>query len=74
MRFIKQYKKYTKRVFWAASVTQKGMMAKTIIYSIWPRGGGFDLFIGVFTESKRKICHVRKFESAKQIANLIEKG
>lgn len=70
MRFKKAKKKYTNTEYWVGS--PKGSNTH---YVIWPHGGGFYLKIGhVIGRKPRNICHVNKIETAKQIANLIEKG
>lgn len=75
MRFKKTKEKYTHKPYWVASVINRGQMMRDIFYIIYPCGAGFNLFIKAgFTSPSKKICHVRKFNSAKTIANLMEKG
>lgn len=62
--------KYTKKYYWVAVARRE---PRDIFYTIFPHGAGFNLFI-VANYRKNKICHVKRFESAKQIANLIENG
>lgn len=75
MRFKKAKEKYTDKPFWVASVINRGQTMPDLFYIIYPHGAGFNLFLkaGMGRPSKR-ICHVRKFNSAKQIANLMENG
>ncbi len=75
MRFKKAYKKYTHTEYWVASTIGTGQPSSGTFYLIFKHGGGFNLFrtIGIGS-GRKKICHVRNFESAKMIANLMQNG
>lgn len=75
MRFKKTKEKYTNKEYWVASVVNRGQTLPDIFWLIYSRGGGFDLFEVVgFSRTRKKICHVTKFDSAKMIANLMQNG
>jgi len=74
-RFTIGYEKYTDVKFWMACDYREGQMEKSIYYIIYKRGAGFDLFRKAGMFGKRiKLCHVKKFDSAKAISKLMAKG
>ena len=75
MRFKKTKEKYTNKPYWIAAVVNRGQTMEDVFWLIYPNGSGFNLFrVAGIGSGKTKICHVKKLDSAKTIANLMQAG
>lgn len=75
MRFKKTHEKHhPDKIYWVAASDRKGQTVKPVFYIITPKGRLFELSINVDWRGAKKIHTFEKFESAKTVANLFEKG